>query len=162
MRPASLSSQARRIAPAITRLPRLRGATCMTLGGTDKKGGSWDRLSWHHAATFQCNHRRSRLTQLLSLRPSSSSSTRTPFSTSPPTSALPLPGPVPAVLLSSLFSACTRSFLPKAYYLRSLVSSPLVSRSSSQRRCLIGPPDLLIRDMSLYKSPLFRFSLFFF
>jgi len=39
-------------------LPRLRGATCMTLGGTDKKGGSWDRLSWHHAATFQCNHRR--------------------------------------------------------------------------------------------------------
>lgn len=50
------------------RLPRLRGATCMTLGGTDKKGGPWDRLSWHHAATFQCNHRRSRLTQLLSSR----------------------------------------------------------------------------------------------
>jgi len=42
----------------IMHLPRLRGATCMTLGGTDKKGGSWDRLSWHHAATFQCNHRR--------------------------------------------------------------------------------------------------------
>lgn len=38
----------------------------MTLGGTDKKGGPRDRLSWHHAATFQCNHRRSRLTQLLS------------------------------------------------------------------------------------------------
>jgi len=33
-------TQTRRVAPAITRLPRLRGATCMTLGGTDKKGGS--------------------------------------------------------------------------------------------------------------------------
>lgn len=31
------------------RSPRLKGATCMTLRGTDKKGGLWDRLSWHHA-----------------------------------------------------------------------------------------------------------------
>ena len=30
------------------RSPRLKGATCMTLKGTDKKGGLWDRLSWHY------------------------------------------------------------------------------------------------------------------
>lgn len=78
-----------------THLPRLRGATCMTLGGTDKKGGPWDRLSWHHAATFQYNHRRSRLTQLLSFHSSSSSSsfTRTPYPFRP-SSTSALPGPV--------------------------------------------------------------------
>lgn len=38
-----------RLPAEFAHLPRLKGATCMTLGGTDKKGGSWDRLSWHHA-----------------------------------------------------------------------------------------------------------------
>lgn len=41
-----LSSAAREgCSRRLTRLPRLRGATCMTLGGTDKKGGPRDRLS---------------------------------------------------------------------------------------------------------------------
>jgi len=95
--------------------------------------------------------------QLLSSRPSLFSH---PFFFYLPVDLCPsTSGTDPCPLLSSLFSACTHSFFPIAYYLCSLVSSPLVSRSFSRRRCSIGSPNLLIRDMSLYKSPLFRLSL---
>lgn len=94
-----------------THLPRLRGATCMTLEGTDKKGGPRDRLSWHHGATFQCNHRRSH-PYAASVLPASSSAFTGTFLLPP---RRPLPFRFRDRPLLSLprypFAACSRPFL---------------------------------------------------
>lgn len=131
-------------------LPRLRGATCMTLKGTDKKGGSWDRLSWHYDD--------------FSIQPPSSPPFAVVFALCP---RLPLPGRSlfyllrELVPLSLLLFTCTRLCLPLSIFFflfisqspfslfrllcSFVVSFALHSSDNIQLICLISNQDILFR-----------------